>query len=578
MAPRESAGLAAARASAEFEAAAPIAAGEQRVRFVVAGVPGVTELLASEIEEWASLRNQRVLRASFAPDASRPGERMIIDASAFKTHRWHANVVYDLQLEDRDVSRPFLWWLTRDSPPRDADAQLGALREQVESLSRALEEERGERRRAAAALEARVRGQEAALREAEARLMAAVAGMAELSGAVSFAAGAGPERRRRSREAPVAAAAPAAPAAARAERAPEEQPRTAAGAPASAAEPPGRAERREDSNSNAADSNQQPPPRKSSIRTCAPRLGECARTPSFVFKEPEPPVFAIDHGKGIHPRFRPQALNAPETFSEQEQSHTYLDYTGGGLACQSQVKRLFKLLRKHVLGNPHSMSPTSNVATALEADARKAVLTFFNVPDDYAVVFTANASGALRIVGECYAFGPDAPLLLSADNHNSVGGIREFARAKGASVTYVPLTDELFMDEAALFRALREKPAGQRGLFAYPAQSNVSGVKHPLAYAAAAREAGWDVLLDASAFVPTSALDVAKWRPDFVAMSFYKMFGFPTGIGCLLLRHGAAARLRKPYFAGGTVTLVTQQTSFHILESNPARMHAVFEP
>eukprot|EP00741_Cyanophora_paradoxa_P012760 tig00020629_g12325.t1 len=199
----------------------------------------------------------------------------------------------------------------------------------------------------------------------------------------------------------------------------------------------------------------------------------------------------------------------------------------------------------HVLGNPHSINPTSNLASTLEADARKAVRTFFNVPDDYAVVFTANASGALRIVGECYTFGPGAPLLLSADNHNSVGGIREarpapppeslypppsssrdaapqFARAKGASVTYVPLTDELFMDEAALFRALHEKPAGQRGLFAYPAQSNVSGVKHPLAHVAAAREAGWDVLLDASAFVPTSTLDVAKWRPDFVAMSFYK--------------------------------------------------------
>eukprot|EP00741_Cyanophora_paradoxa_P018026 tig00021037_g17407.t1 len=249
------------------------------------------------------------------------------------------------------------------------------------------------------------------------------------------------------------------------------------------------------------------------------------------------------------------------------QAHTYLDFTGGGLACQSQLKRLFDFLQNHVLGNPHSMSPTSNLASSLEADARKAVRVFFNVPDDYAVVFTPNASGAMRIIAECYAFGPGVPFLLSADNHNSVGGIREFARAKGSSVTYVPLDDELSMDEEFLKRALREKPAGQHGLFAYPAQSNVSGVKHPLAYTAAAREAGWDVLLDASAFVPTSTLDVAKWRPDF-------MFGFPTGIGCLLLRREAAKRLPKPYFAGGTVLLVTQATDFHILEPNPDRLHA----
>eukprot|EP00741_Cyanophora_paradoxa_P012759 tig00020629_g12324.t1 len=55
------------------------------------------------------------------------------------------------------------------------------------------------------------------------------------------------------------------------------------------------------------------------------------------------------------------------------------------------------------------------------------------------------------------------------------------------------------------------------------------------------------------------------------------MFGFPTGIGCLLLRHGAAQRLRKPYFAGGTVALVTQQTNFHILQPEPEKLHAVYE-
>jgi molybdenum cofactor sulfurtransferase len=45
-------------------------------------------------------------------------------------------------------------------------------------------------------------------------------------------------------------------------------------------------------------------------------------------------------------------------------------------------------------------------------------------------------------------------------------------------------------------------------LFAYPVQSNFSGVQHPLAWIEQAHEHGWDVLLDAAAFVPTNRLDL----------------------------------------------------------------------
>ena len=45
------------------------------------------------------------------------------------------------------------------------------------------------------------------------------------------------------------------------------------------------------------------------------------------------------------------------------------------------------------------------------------------------------------------------------------------------------------------------------------------------------------MLLDAAAFVPTNRLDLRVVTPDFVAVSFYKMFGYPTGVGCLLIRN-----------------------------------------
>ena len=68
-------------------------------------------------------------------------------------------------------------------------------------------------------------------------------------------------------------------------------------------------------------------------------------------------------------------------------------------------------------------------------------------------------------------------------------------------------------------------------LFAFPAQSNFSGVKHPLSLIDRAQERGWRVLLDATAFAPTNPLDLNVAAPDFVVLSFYKMFGYPTGLG-----------------------------------------------
>jgi len=39
----------------------------------------------------------------------------------------------------------------------------------------------------------------------------------------------------------------------------------------------------------------------------------------------------------------------------------------------------------------------------------------------------------------------------------------------------------------------------------------------------------WFVVVDAAALVSCSPLDLSRYSPDFVTLSFYKMFGFPTG-------------------------------------------------
>ena len=260
------------------------------------------------------------------------------------------------------------------------------------------------------------------------------------------------------------------------------------------------------------------------------------------------------------------ALRACEFGRLDDGGHAYLDYTGSALYPDRLIAAHATALRGSVFGNPHSESPTSLASTAFVSEARARVLRFFDAdPDEYVVCFSANTSAAIQLVASAYPFGPDAPLILSADNHNSVNGVRAYAERAGARVHYLPLDDELRLhDAASQLTVLRGRHVGA-GLVAFPAQSNFSGVRHPLALVGKARALGYTVLLDAAAYVPTSPLSLRTMRADFVACSFYKMFGYPTGIGALIARRESLARLRRPWFAGGTVEYVSVQHGSHLL-------------
>ncbi|MEJ7588723.1 MAG: aminotransferase class V-fold PLP-dependent enzyme [Ferruginibacter sp.] len=248
-----------------------------------------------------------------------------------------------------------------------------------------------------------------------------------------------------------------------------------------------------------------------------------------------------------------------------KQGHVYLDYTAGNIYPSCLVDKHCNYLQKEVYGNPHSANPASLLSGNFVNTARERVLDFFNATD-YHCIFTQNATGALQIVGECYPFSLQSHFLLTADNHNSVNGIREYCGNKGGEYSYCKMNrDDLTIDETHLMNQLRKSGNIKHKLFAFPAQSNASGVQHSLDWIGKAKELGWDVLLDAAAFVPTSKLDLSAVRPDFVSISFYKIFGYPTGLGCLLVKKTAFAKLKKSWFAGGTVELAGVNYSGHIL-------------
>lgn len=277
------------------------------------------------------------------------------------------------------------------------------------------------------------------------------------------------------------------------------------------------------------------------------------------------PVRQVDAPVSAPDRFDFAALRRREFARLDAQTHCYLDYTGSALYGESQIRAHMRLLQTGVFGNPHSESSTARASTAIIERARDAVLRFFDVDDSsHVVCFTANASAAIKLVAESYPFGRQRQLLLSADNHNSINGIREYARAAGAPLRILPLDARLALDQPEHVLATASRDGA--GLFAFPAQSNFSGARHPLALVSHARSLGFDVLLDCAAFVPSHPLSLRECPADFAAISFYKLFGYPTGLGALVMRREAMRKLRRPWFAGGTVRFASVGAELHRLQ------------
>lgn len=258
------------------------------------------------------------------------------------------------------------------------------------------------------------------------------------------------------------------------------------------------------------------------------------------------------------------ALRRREFARLDQHGHGYLDYTGSALYGVSQLRAHMRVLESGLFGNPHSESGTARASTRLIEEARARVLRFLDVDaSSHVVCFTANCSAAIKLVAESYPFGAGSNLVLAVDNHNSINGIREYASAAGAAVRLLPIDADLELDHPLphLQQAAREGT----GLVAYPAQSNFSGVRHPLALVQQARALGFDVMLDCAAHLPSHPLSLRECPADFAVMSFYKLFGYPTGLGALVMRRDALGKLRRPWFAGGTVRYASAQSPLHRL-------------
>lgn len=258
----------------------------------------------------------------------------------------------------------------------------------------------------------------------------------------------------------------------------------------------------------------------------------------------------------------------------------YMDYTGSSVYCQSQLDAAFHELQTHMFGNPHSANPSSSLTQERIEEVRDMVLKFFNAnPREYQVVFTKSATAGIKMIGETFPWSEQSVFRYLRENHNSVLGVREYALQHGArfqSVDEESVWSWVNGNGALHTPTEEEEPETcAYNLFAYPPEDNFAGVKYPMEWVTKVQDKSrrgvvWKVLLDAAAFAPTQPLDLTKFPADFTVVSFYKIFGFPTGLGALIIRVDAVDLLNKTFWGGGSVALATSKENFHVLKCRPS--------
>lgn len=160
----------------------------------------------------------------------------------------------------------------------------------------------------------------------------------------------------------------------------------------------------------------------------------------------------------------------------------YLDHAGSTVYAQSLIQSYAVDLQSNLYGNPHSDNTPSRMSGAHVDAIREQLLRFFGAgPNEFDLVFTANTTASIKLVGECLSnyTRPRGMSPLSRrgfnyvyhqDSHTSLVGLREIAA--GGSMC---------LDSDAVEEWIDQRHGSRRNitLFAYPGQSNMTGRRMP---------------------------------------------------------------------------------------------------
>ncbi|MGQ4537235.1 aminotransferase class V-fold PLP-dependent enzyme [Dermabacteraceae bacterium P7074] len=259
---------------------------------------------------------------------------------------------------------------------------------------------------------------------------------------------------------------------------------------------------------------------------------------------------------------------------------TYLDSGATSQRPESVIAAEMEYLRSANAAVKRGSSRLAELSTDAYEGAREKIASFIGAPDAQELVFVKNATEALNLVAYSLSNGgPGVPahltlregdevLVTEMEHHANLVPWQEACRRTGATLRWIPLTDDFRLDLSQLDSLLTEKTK----VFAFTHQSNVLGTINPVQeLVAAARAVGALTVLDACQSVPHMPIDLADLGVDFAAFSGHKMLG-PTGIGGLWGRYELLAQM-PPFITGGSmIEIVTMEASTYA--EPPARFEA----
>ena len=229
---------------------------------------------------------------------------------------------------------------------------------------------------------------------------------------------------------------------------------------------------------------------------------------------------------------------------------TYLDSGASSQKPLAVIEAMNVYYRQYNANVHRGIYQISEKASAAYEQARKKTGRFINARSWREVIFTRNTTESVNLVafswGQANISAGDVIISTEMEHHANLVPWQQLAARTGATVKYIPVTEQGYLDMAAFDQMLDSAVK----LVAVTGMSNVLGTIPPLNdIIRKAHAVGALVLVDGAQSVPHMPTDVQALDCDFLVFSGHKMLG-PTGIGVLWARKEILADM-PPFLTGG---------------------------